>query len=372
MAGTTTIGGHSPITVIFSEANNQQHHLQCCKLAAAAFGAPLSEQDYLEREEYLDQQPLTQHGGWRTWCLRTTTEPPGQVVSACKTIQRSLLVSEAGTVGERKGYCIASVVTHPDFRGRGLASALLEHLARWLDGPGDAYASMLYTSIGNFYHGRGWIMLPAYQLVLSTLPTPELCSPSDQTLPMTRLLEETEISELCLRDVESIKCSFQSSQENKDDRHISVLPTPDITTWMQDRGDFTTSKVVGRIPLYHGSICESADTWLYWYHDHRKKHLAVQRIHLGAPSYSQPQLTQALTAILFDAVKEARNWNLPKVVVWDPSAATLEAASTLGKTHGIEVDHGERVGSSIPSIRWRDADLPRKIIVHNNEKFAYS
>ncbi|KAK8084282.1 hypothetical protein PG997_005553 [Apiospora hydei] len=114
-----TIGGPSPMTVIFSEASTQHHRLQCCKLAATAFGPPLSEQDYLEREAYLDQQPLTQHGGWRTWCLRTTAEPPGQVVSACKTIQRSLLVRESGTVSERKGYCIASVVTHPDFRGRG-------------------------------------------------------------------------------------------------------------------------------------------------------------------------------------------------------------------------------------------------------------
>ncbi|KAK7942636.1 uncharacterized protein PG986_011749 [Apiospora aurea] len=200
---TTTVGGPSRLTVIFSEASTQHHRLQCRKLAAAAFGPPLSEQDYLEREAYLDQQPLTQHGGWRTWCPRTTTEPAGQVVSACKTIQRSLLVRESGTVSERKGYCIASVVTHPEFRGRELASALLQqHLGRWLDGPGDAFASMLYTSIGNFYHDRGWRMLPAYQLTLS-FPTPGLRSPWSLAIPTTRLLEKAEISELCLRDVET-------------------------------------------------------------------------------------------------------------------------------------------------------------------------
>ena len=165
MDNTITTGGPDPMTVVFGEANDEQSLLQCRKLAAAAFGAPLSEQDYLEREAYLDQQPLTRRGGWQTWCLRmsTTAEPPvGQVVAACTTIQRSLLVREGeegkgvdGVVDEKKGYCIASVVAHPGFRGKGLASALLEHLGRWLDGPGGAAASMLYTSIGNVSK-QGW------------------------------------------------------------------------------------------------------------------------------------------------------------------------------------------------------------------------
>ncbi|KAK7931322.1 hypothetical protein PG985_002034 [Apiospora marii] len=388
MAETSTIGGPHPLTVVFGEATDQQSHLQCCQLAAAAFGAPLSEQDYLKREAYLGQQPLTRHGGWRTWCIRLTNAGPpvGQVVAACTTIQRSLLVwgeggegGDGGVVGEKKGYCIASVVTHPDFRGRGLASALLERLGRWLDGPGGAAASMLYTSIENcskFYHDRGWRMLPAYEAVLS-FPTPGVHLPSDQaSFPTTRLLGRTEISELCVRDVESIRTSFRGLQGNEDERHVSVLPTPEIMAWMQDRGDFTASKVsrekTTTPPLHHGSICESTDTWLYWYHDYRKQHLAIQRIHLGVSSNSQTQLVDALAALLLDAANDAGKRNLPRVVIWDPDAATLEAANTLGTAHGVKVDYGERVGSSMPSIRWREADLSRKTIVHNNEKFAYS
>ncbi|KAK8115880.1 hypothetical protein PG984_012382 [Apiospora sp. TS-2023a] len=369
------------MTVVFGEAIDQHSHLQCCKLAAVAFGAPLSEQDYLEREAYLGQQPLTRNGGWRTWCLRTTTAEllTGQVVAACTTIQRSLLVRECGAVDEKKGYCIASVVTHPGFRGRGLASALLERLGRWLDGPGKADASMLYTSIGNFYHDRGWKMLPAYEVVLS-FPTPELRVPTDQTsFPETRLLGRTEISELCMRDVESIRTSFRDLQANEDERHVSVLPTPEITTWMQDRGDFTTSKAFSpkemmTPSLHHGSICESADTWLYWYHDCRKQHLAIQRVHLGAASSrNQTELIEeVLAALLLDALEDARKRNLPRVVIWDPDGDTLEAAKTLARNHGIKLEYGERVGSSMPSIRWHGAGLSRKIVVHNNEKFAYS
>lgn len=220
-------------------------------------------------------------------------------------------------------------------------------------------------------------MLPAYEAVLS-FPTSGFRSPSDHTsLPETRLLDRTELSQLCVRDVESIKASFWRLQVTGNERHVSVLPTPEITTWMQDRGDFTTSKASSEEktvtpPLHHGSICESTDTWLYWYHDYRKQHLAIQRVHVGAACSSQTPLIEALAGLLLDAVEDARKWNLPRVVIWDPSAATLEAARTLGTTHGIRVDYGERVGSSMPSMRWREADLSRKIIVHNNEKFAYS
>lgn len=197
-------------------------------------------------------------------------------------------------------------------------------------------------------------MLPAYEAVLS-FPTPELCSPSDQTsFPTTRLLCRTEISELCVRDVESIRTSFRSLQGNEDERHVSVLPTPEITTWMQDRGDFTASKASSEktvlLPLHHGSICEAADTWLYWYQDYRKQHLAIQRVHLGTSCDNQTQLVQALAVVLLDAVGNARKRNLPRVVIWDPHSAILEAASTLGKTHGIKVDYGEIVDSSMPSI----------------------
>ncbi|KAK6840486.1 hypothetical protein PG995_016240 [Apiospora arundinis] len=370
MTDNITVDGPSPMAVVFGEAKDQQSLLQCRKLTAAAFGAPFSEQDYLEREEYLDQQPLTRDGGWRTWCLRTTTEPLSQAVASCKTIRRDLLVREANIVAEKKGYCIVNVVTHPDFRGRGLASELLQHLGRWLDGPGEATASMLYTSIGNFYHDRGWKMLPAYQVEISC-PTPEHVLPSARTLSATRTLTGAEIHALCGRDMEGIRASFQTLEDNEDEIHLSVLPTPDITAWMQAQGDFTASEMFDRKPTHHGSVCETTESWLYWYHDYRKQHLAVQRIHLGESS-NRLQLVQALTAMLFDAVKEARGWNLATVVVWDPSDVVLEAANALWDTHGIGVNHGPRVGASMPSIRWRGADLSRKIIVHNNEKFAYS
>ena len=52
-------------------------------------------------------------------------------------------------MSEGDGYCIASVITNPDYRKAGLASVLMGHVAEWMDGPGGGTASMLYTSIGD-------------------------------------------------------------------------------------------------------------------------------------------------------------------------------------------------------------------------------
>ena len=143
----TLQGPDGPLTVLFGEADHSQR-LQCMKLAAKSFRNPLSTEDYLEREEHLSQRPLTQNGGLRYWCLYIDKDP-AQILATCKTIQRDIFVRDAGGSCQQQCYCIASVITDPQFRRYGLASLLLMRLAGWMDGRGNAFASMLYTSIGD-------------------------------------------------------------------------------------------------------------------------------------------------------------------------------------------------------------------------------
>ena len=53
---------HLCLQVSFGEATDDQR-LACDKLAAAAFGEPLSEADFLEREEFMRRQALAQDDG---------------------------------------------------------------------------------------------------------------------------------------------------------------------------------------------------------------------------------------------------------------------------------------------------------------------
>jgi hypothetical protein len=130
--------------VVFQEATPEQQ-IDCDALAACAFSAPLSPSEYLEREDVMRTQPLAANRGVRTWCLYRRTEDR-KILATCKTIRRDLFQVDSNGSGRQIGYCIAALVTHPDLRRRGYGKMLLRNLAQWLDGPGDAFASILYSN----------------------------------------------------------------------------------------------------------------------------------------------------------------------------------------------------------------------------------
>lgn len=148
LATTTLNLADGPVEVAVGEATPEQQ-LQCCKLAGTAFAAPLSQHQYVELEDYLGSLPLAVEGSRRYWCLFPTSDP-NCILATCKTLHRFFLVKNGqATLSQDDGYCIASVITNPDYRKSGLASVLMEHVAAWMDGEGAGTASMLYTSIGD-------------------------------------------------------------------------------------------------------------------------------------------------------------------------------------------------------------------------------
>lgn len=154
-SATTIDGPEGSQVLVFSEATTQEQQVKCFKVVGSSFGWPLPEADYIEREKYLTGLPLTRTGGAgvRWWCLRT--EDWGHVVATCKILNRDLLTRTAdGVTRDRQGYCIGAVATDKRYRRLGLAEFLLRAVAQWMDGPGEADASMLYSSIGKVWKKR--------------------------------------------------------------------------------------------------------------------------------------------------------------------------------------------------------------------------
>lgn len=129
---------------IFAQATPDQR-IACEKLAASAFRGPLSEEEYLEREDFMRNQALAKNGDIRTWCL-FSKDDPNLILATCVTFARKLLLTDRCGSRAATGYCIGSVISHPDHRGQGHASTLLSNVAEWLDGPGNAFASVLYSA----------------------------------------------------------------------------------------------------------------------------------------------------------------------------------------------------------------------------------
>ena len=81
-------------------------------------------------------------------------EADGRVVSACAILVRDLILPG---VGMRVGL-VGSVATHPDHRGKGHASRLLERAERELAAEG-CLAALLWADEPDFYERRGWTEL---------------------------------------------------------------------------------------------------------------------------------------------------------------------------------------------------------------------
>ncbi|XXG95024.1 hypothetical protein Hte_001284 [Hypoxylon texense] len=350
---TTIQDAGGALTVIFSEATTPAGRVRCAKLASTAFGKSLSADGYLEREAYLSDLPLARGGGWRSWSL-TRADDPDLVLATCKTLRRDLLVRDPGGAAlERQGYCICSVVTDSRYRGRGLASVLLRHVAEWLDGAGDAAASMLYSDVGEFYVSKGWNVLDAFQSTVAVPPP----IPREQLdgLPETRPLTIDDLPDLCERDVENLKNDFRRSKPAADTILAAVLPTSPLISWLQSRADFMNAKTHGKVPETKGTICESADSWMYWYHDLRHSKLVIQRVKLPERQ-SETAATETLAKLLLDTLDEAAKWELQKVVLWNPGLELRNAMDFLAAKMKIDVTNEKRENSEIPCLRWRDGE----------------
>lgn len=177
-----------------------------------------------------------------------------------------------------------------------------------------------------------------------------------------------EVSELCDRDVRDIEYHFGELILEPNESHVCVLPTTNIITWLHGRSDFMSTKLKGASPIGRGSICDDADAWLYWYHDFRKQQLAIQRVRL--PIVDSQLQSAALAAMLLDAVEEARAWNFPKIILWDPSTELLGAMSILQQEFRIMSEIEAERQRGVPSIRWRHADESNKTTFHFHEFYT--
>lgn len=101
----------------------------------------------------------------------------GRIVSAVRISKKTIHVgcAELTTGG------IADVATHPDFRGRGYSTEVLNDCIRFMDESG-YHLSMLFTGIQAFYRRLGWEVFPTYHHQFHLLPNPQ----PPLTLPLTK------------------------------------------------------------------------------------------------------------------------------------------------------------------------------------------
>ncbi|KAF8929291.1 hypothetical protein BGZ58_009038 [Dissophora ornata] len=313
------------------------------------FGPDMTEELWLERAALrtsLDLGPGVEH---KIWILvpKGRGNDPSAILSAVHSYDRAGLMSEkcsevrdvadqqsingsGQTDVQLKDIRIAYVLlvfTPTEHRRRGYAKTMLgmlkDQLERQTDPPLEL--SFLYSSVGaNFYESSGWPAIRSRELVIEVPGHvfPELPSGSVNNIYEIEDITEVNIQEIMDKDVELLRSDMEQralAAAPQNLRFAAIIPEARIFRGQLAIAQFTNSKVVkaDRLITRMGLRLLNADTpdnngehaFIIWTYLVPHKLLLILR--------TRYQTVYQLQRLLTEALKDAREWDLAKVEMWD-------------------------------------------------------
>jgi hypothetical protein len=270
---------------------------------------------------------------------------------------------------------IGSVFCNPEYRGKGYAARMLKELAPVLkewqtkEQGKEAPFSFLYSDIGcKFYARMGWKPFPS-----SHVAFPPISSNGNET---AKRLQDEDIKALCAEDERRIREQLESAKDGK--IHVSLVPDHDQMLWHHKREEFLTSKLFSRTPATRGAIAGAPGSrvWAIWtrsYYgplDGEKSGNTLHILRLVIEDDSKEKKrenVESLKGILEIAQKEAAEWKLMGVEMWNPSP---DVQGLIEQT-GLQHTKVEREEESIASLMWYGGEDVGEIEWLGNEKYGW-
>jgi hypothetical protein len=268
---------------------------------------------------------------------------------------------------------IAGVFCELALRGSGYAGRMLRELARVLARERNCVGSFLWSDIGpKFYADLGWKPFPSTHVELPASRS-SLGSPS----VIARPILADDIAALCAEDEDLLRTSMADTLSSK--TLLAIVPDHQSMSWHHKKEEYICEKLFGKQPDVKGVVVgEAGDRiWAIWTRgfygavDDPKVgnklyilRLAIENLNSGD---SELQV-EHLKAVFQAAQREAAEWNLGHVEVWnlDPTAKNL-----IERT-GIEHRIVEREIEGIPSLFWFDKETAEDGIEWvASEKYAW-
>lgn len=374
------------LVVATDKENIAQQHANSSEWRGA-----LSLAAYLKREELLVNQDLTKGGGLTAWMLvhqpQGTKDEDRQVLCGCESIKKKALLARNGKVEDVVAHGVASVFCPEKLRGKGYAGRMMSEVGKKLEGwqageQGKNAFSVLYSDIGKeFYAARGWKPFPSSHIALPA------SADAFSGLPATEPLKAQDLGELCKLDEQLIRNRL--SQLATGDKTSAAL-IPDVRTldWHHAREDFIANELHSRDPTTKGAIVthNGKRTWCIWTrvwtnpNEEASDTLHILRLASEDPAFadfepaseaSAPQqddgLVSAIAALFAAAQKEAKEWGMEHVEIWNPASVTLAAARKVQSDAAVV--HREK--ESIASLRWYGEGDGADVRWVCNEKFGW-
>ncbi|KAH7414464.1 hypothetical protein DE146DRAFT_36239 [Phaeosphaeria sp. MPI-PUGE-AT-0046c] len=379
----------------------QEEKLIQFNLNGAEWRGALSMPAYLRREETLANQTLTRDGGISYWILVDTAlegnpfDPASKTrlpLASCETYRKRALVWENGELHESISHAIGSVYCAPHLRKRGYAQRMMTELCKTLktyqmEHDRENLFSVLFSDIGKkFYNTFGWEPFNSSHIAIPGK------AQGQNVPPAARPLYAEDVAELCDIDVASIRRSMASRPKGSDTA-VALLPNVETIRWHHAREDFVGRELHGKAPKVKGAMVGSEKgkrVWCFWtrmwYNNDpsqaKGNTLHMLRLVIEDGNWADTSTSRgngdsrhdgheaSIAVLMAMAQREAEEWKMEHVEIWNPTSATVAAAQRLHPSAKV-VDRDEE---SIASLQWfpeHDGPMADKIEWIGNEKYGW-
>ena len=275
-------------------------------LTHGAWGQPLTQPQFLERERCLRAHSWSKHAMVMWFGVHAETS---EVLASCETFRMKALQEGKQAIS----YGIASVFTEEKHRGRGHASAVIRGAMDQLEGatPQTPVSFHLYSEVGApIYERLGFKPLPSEEWLI---PTAASLKPLAGTTRAQRLTERDSLSPLL---------------ERYSSLNAGLLVVPDLLhlDWHWER-----SRIYGRLlnrrqPRFLALVAD--DAYSIWTVDYKNNILRA----LLFVSHR----IDATAAMLWDASQEAEFLRIPYLSVWHtPATMPADVVDSLRAVAGV-------------------------------------
>jgi hypothetical protein len=208
-----------------------------------------------------------------------------------------------------------------------------------------------------------------------------MSSKTANDLPIARPLYAEDLAELCAIDVASVRRSLEARPRGSKSA-VALLPDVETIQWHHAREDFVGMELHGTTPKVKGAMVGSEKgrrVWCFWtrmWYNNNPAESKGNALHIlrlviedGAGEDIQGH-GAAIAALMSMAQREAEEWKMEHVEIWNPTPATVSAAQQLDSSANV-VDRDEE---SIASLLWfpeHDGSMAEMIDWIGNEKYGW-
>ena len=372
---------------------NHLERIHCSYINSSSWRGPLTVEQYLKRENILQNLPAARNDA-NTWWIMTATRyltmPAGMarpILGLCETHLRKGMVAIDGQVFTAPVHGIGSVFVRSEYRGRKYANTMLTMLGNTLEiyqqpasQPG--LFSVLYSDIGKQFYARlGWKTMISNHISLKPLDADYEALRKSLDLPQVKDIQTSDLERLCTTAAKRLAADLvTASLKQAGQPAVAVEPEAATMSWHHGREEYLCGLLKnGAFPDVKG-VQITSDTeapFLIWTRvygtspEENSLYVLLQYAgsYLDEGKNVNLNLTKQMATLLLRAQLEAARWGMHDITLWSALPPTVAGAQLLEAKEKVKII--EREEESICAMRCTGMLRGKGVTWLANEKYPW-